>query len=172
MGNVNWVILGFRPEKCTQFFLGPRTSDFRPGYRISYIKGSKKQFFLILNFVQTKKTIFHSFFHNFFSRFSIYLAPSGAKYCEKGWETPFELLDFWKTRFGFLDFGKIQAVIKSAASAASQRPNQGIKSGNPRSGERPDDGARWDDGAGRATDRIRATARGRSPDLGFPDLIP
>jgi len=30
MGNVNWVILGFRSEKCAQFFLGPRTSDFRP----------------------------------------------------------------------------------------------------------------------------------------------
>ena len=64
-----------------------------------------------------------------------------------------------------LDFGKFQAVIKSAASAASPRPNQGIKSGNPRSGERPDDGARWDDGAGRATDRIRATARGAPLEL-------
>ena len=30
MGNVNWVILGFRPEKCTQIFLGPQFSDFRP----------------------------------------------------------------------------------------------------------------------------------------------
>ena len=30
MGNVNWVILGFRPQKCTQFFLGPQSSDFRP----------------------------------------------------------------------------------------------------------------------------------------------
>ena len=30
MGNVNWVILGFRPQKCTQFFLGPRFSDFGP----------------------------------------------------------------------------------------------------------------------------------------------
>ena len=46
MGNVNWVILGFRSEKCTQFFLGLRTSDFRPHKRISYIKGSKRQFFL------------------------------------------------------------------------------------------------------------------------------
>ena len=78
---------------------------------------------------------------------------------------------FWNF-WGFWVSGKFQAVIKSAASAASQRPNQEIKSGNPRSGERPDDGARWDDGATRATDRIRATARGRSPDLGFPDLIP
>ena len=119
MGNVNWVILGFRPEKCPQFFLGPRTSDFRPGYRISYIKGSKKQFFLILNFVQTKKTIFHSFFHNFFSRFSIYLAPSGAKYCEKG------LAAMWKSFGGFgkvLEKLNFQAVIKSAASAASRKP--------------------------------------------------
>ena len=66
---------------------------------------------------------------------------------------------------GFWIFRKFQAVIKSAASAASQRPNQGIKSGNPRSGERPDDGARWDDGAGRATDRIRATARGAPLEL-------
>ena len=31
-----------------------------------------------------KKAIFPSFFHDFFGRFSIYLAPSGAKYCEKG----------------------------------------------------------------------------------------
>ena len=46
MGNVNWVILGFRPEKCTQFFLGPRTSDFRPHYRNPYIKGPKRQFFI------------------------------------------------------------------------------------------------------------------------------
>ena len=45
MGNVNWFILGFRPEKCTQFFLGPRTSDFRPGYRNPYIKVPKRQFF-------------------------------------------------------------------------------------------------------------------------------
>ena len=43
MGNVNWVILGFRSEKCTQFFLGPRTSDFRPDYRNSYIKGKTNQ---------------------------------------------------------------------------------------------------------------------------------
>ena len=30
MGNVNWVISGFRYQKCTQFLFGPRTSDFRP----------------------------------------------------------------------------------------------------------------------------------------------
>ena len=30
------------------------------------------------------KAIFPSFFHDFFGRFSIYLAPSGAKYCGKG----------------------------------------------------------------------------------------
>ena len=41
MGNVNWVILGFRPEKCTQFSLGPRTSDFGPPYGDPYIKGPK-----------------------------------------------------------------------------------------------------------------------------------
>ena len=29
-GKVNWIISGFRSEKCTRFFLGPRTSDFRP----------------------------------------------------------------------------------------------------------------------------------------------
>ena len=70
-----------------------------------------------------------------------------------------EKLPFWAFYIGIkLNF---QAVIKSAASAASP-PAWGA----------PDDGARWDDGAGRATDRIRATARGRSPDLGFPDLIP
>ena len=47
MGNVNWVILGFRPEKCTQFFLGPRTSDFRPDHRNPYIKGPKTLFFMV-----------------------------------------------------------------------------------------------------------------------------
>ena len=30
MGNVDWVILRFWSRKCTQFFLGPRFSDFRP----------------------------------------------------------------------------------------------------------------------------------------------
>ena len=29
MVNVNWVILGFRPQKCTQYFVGTRVSDFR-----------------------------------------------------------------------------------------------------------------------------------------------
>ena len=46
MGNVNWVILGFRSEKCTQIFLGPRTSDFRPDYGDFLYKRSKRQFFL------------------------------------------------------------------------------------------------------------------------------
>ena len=32
-----------------------------------------------------KKAIFPSFFHDFFGLFSKYLAPSGAKYREKGW---------------------------------------------------------------------------------------
>ena len=64
MGNVNWVILGFRPEKCTQIILGPRTSDFRPLYTISYIKSPKRQF--VLHFLPT------------FCRFSIYLAPRGS----------------------------------------------------------------------------------------------
>ena len=43
-----------------------------------------------------KKAIFLSFFDDLFDIFSINLAPSGAKYCEKkagplqkGWETPF-----------------------------------------------------------------------------------
>ena len=67
-----------------------------------------------------------------------------------------------------LVYVKFQAVIKSAASAAS--PKAKSREGSSRGA--PGDGARWDDGAGRATDRIRATARGRSPDLGFPDLIP
>ena len=31
-----------------------------------------------------KRAIFLLFFYDFVSRFSIYLAPSGAKYCEKG----------------------------------------------------------------------------------------
>ena len=31
-----------------------------------------------------KKGIFPSFFYDFFGRFSIYLAPSGAKYCARG----------------------------------------------------------------------------------------
>ena len=35
-----------------------------------------------------KKTIFPLFFQLFVSLFSIYLAPSGAKYCEKGWAAP------------------------------------------------------------------------------------
>ena len=34
MGNVNWVILGFRPEKCTQFFSDPEPpiSDLTIGF--------------------------------------------------------------------------------------------------------------------------------------------
>ena len=49
----------------------------------------------------------------------------------------------------FLDFGKFQAVIKSAASAAS--PKAKSREGSSRGA--PGDGARWDDGVGRATDR-------------------
>ena len=48
-----------------------------------------------------------------------------------------------------------QAVIKSAASAAS-----------PTAWGAPDDGARWDDGVGRATERIRTTARGAPQAVG------
>ena len=60
--------------------------------------------------------IFPSFFRIFFGRSSIYLAPSGAKYCEKGFAAIGKsfgkgLGRFWKK----LNF---QAVIKSAASAA------------------------------------------------------
>ena len=54
--------------------------------------------------------------------------------------------------FGQLD---LQAVIKSAASAASP-PAWGA----------PDDGARWDDGVGRTTERIRTTARGAPQAVG------
>ena len=61
---------------------------------------------------KAQKGIFSLFVSRFFSFFSISLAPSGAKYCEKGWETLFGT--FWV--FGF--FVKFQAVIKSAASAA------------------------------------------------------
>ena len=47
------------------------------------------------------------------------------------------------------DYEKFQAVIKSAASAASPRPNQEIKSGNPRSGERPEPSPESDPSPGR-----------------------
>ena len=67
-----------------------------------------------------------------------------------------------------LDFGKFQAVIKSAASAAS--PKAKSREGSSRGA--PDDGARWDDGDGRTTDRIRTTARGAPLGLGFLDLVP
>ena len=61
----------------------------------------------------------------------------------------------------FLIFGKFQAVIKSAASAAS--PKAKSREGSSRGA--PDDGARWDDGAGRTTDRIRTTAWGAPLEL-------
>ena len=61
-------------------------------YRISYIKGSKN-------------AKIHRFFAIFFRPFSKYLAPSGAKYCEKGGplqklarvdrQTHFETFNFW-----------------------------------------------------------------------------
>ena len=38
---------------------------------------------LQLAYKRAKKAIFHSFFNDFFGRFSIDLAPSGAKYCGK-----------------------------------------------------------------------------------------
>ena len=56
---------------------------------------------------------FFIIFHYFFGRFSIYLAPSGAKYCEKG------LAAIGKTFGKGLGKANFQAVIKSAASAAS-----------------------------------------------------
>ena len=55
MENVNWVILRFRSRRCAQFFLGPRTSDFRPGSK-------------------PKKQLYHSFFYIFFGRF-LYIWP-------------------------------------------------------------------------------------------------
>ena len=67
---------------------------------------------------------------------------------------------FWV--FGFLDFVKFQAVIKSAASAAS--PKAKSREGSSRGA--PDDGARWDDGVGRTTGRIRTTARGAPQAVG------
>ena len=66
------------------------------------------------------------------------------------------------------DYVKFQAVIKSAASAAS--PKAKSREGSSRGA--PDDRARWDDGGGRTTDRIRTMAWGAplelpSLDLGF-----
>ena len=59
-----------------------------------------------------------SFLHDFSGRFSIYSAPSGAKYCRKGSRycgkgsgKGLGIQQFWKLNF--------QSVIKSAASAAS-----------------------------------------------------
>ena len=91
MGNGNWVILGFRPRKCTQFFLGPRTSDFRPDY------GNP-------NRKRHKKAIFPSFFRDFSTDFRAYFRRK---------------LPLWAFSIGIkLNF---QAVIKSAASAASRK---------------------------------------------------
>ena len=65
------------------------------------------------------------------------------------------------TLFNFLEKLNFQAVIKSAASAASP-PAWGA----------PDDGARWDDGVGRTTDRIRTTASAGGRQLrGSPQAI-
>ena len=77
MGNVNWVILGFRPQKCTQFFLGPRTSDFRPDYGDPYIKGPKRQF--VLHFL----TIFSTFFPYIWPLAGPNIAEKGAAIVEK-----------------------------------------------------------------------------------------
>ena len=65
-----------------------------------------------------------------------------------------------------LDYVKFQAVIKSAASAAS--PKAKSREGSSRGA--PDDGARWDDGDGRATGDGRTTERGTPLDLGFLDF--
>ena len=73
------------------------------------------------------KTQFSYICHDFFGRFSIYLAASAAKYCEKGLAATGKSFEkglgrFWKK----LSF---QAVIKSAASAASREiNNQGPRS--------------------------------------------
>ena len=68
MGNVNWVILGFRPQKCTQFFLGPRTFDLKPQ---TTSPGPKRQFFIDFFFV--------------FSAFFQYIWPlAGPNITEKG----------------------------------------------------------------------------------------
>ena len=79
---------------------------------------------------------------------------------------------FWN----FLDFWismKFQAVIKSAASAAS--PKAKSREGSSRGA--PGDGARWDDGGGRTTDRMRTTERGAplelpSLDFAFGEAAP
>ena len=63
MGNVNWVILGFRSEKCTQFFLGPRTSNFGPHYGDFLYKMPQKAICPLL--------------------FLYFLVASAAKKCEK-----------------------------------------------------------------------------------------
>ena len=59
------------------------------------------------------------------------------------------------------DYVKCQAVIKSAASAAS--PKAKSREGSSRGA--PGDWAWWDDGGGRTTDRIRTTERGAPLEL-------
>ena len=82
----------------------------KPGFPIQKVQVCDKD-------LAPKNAIFPSFLHYFFGRFSIYLAPSGAKYCGKGLAAIRKSIGkglgrFWKK----LNF---QAVIKSAASAAS-----------------------------------------------------
>ena len=64
------------------------------------------------------------------------------------------------------DYVKFQAVIKSAASAASREP----KSREGSSRERPGDRGRWDDGGGRTTDQDSDDSSGRSLELPSRDL--
>ena len=102
--------------------------------------------------VEIFKDSFSYMFQRFFRRCSIYLAPSGAKYCMKGfgrfrnWRGMIgthilRLLNFGNERFwrlkapkthisGRTDSGlNFRAVIKSAASAASRETkNQGPRS--------------------------------------------
>ena len=63
-------------------------------------------------FCLKKKNQFFDDFLIFFRRFSMYLAPSGAKYCGKG------LAAIGKSFGKVLEKLNFQAVIKSAASAA------------------------------------------------------
>ena len=64
-----------------------------------------------------------------------------------------------------LDYVKFQAVIKSAASAAS--PKAKSREGSSRGA--PDDGAQWDDGVGRPDDGSDSDdGSGRSPGAPFP----
>ena len=138
MGNVNWVILGFRSEKCTQFFFGPRTSDFRPDYRNPYIKGTTNEFFICC--LRSVRPFFQYFWP--LALPNIAEIQKGAAIVEKtsrrvwkGFGKGLEELGslFWKLN--------LETVITSAASAASrelgERPADGSASGWRGSGRSP-----------------------------------